>query len=1060
MKRGNLWPACWNSPYTRLLHATLRSVVLLSLLLATPASAERGIGRRDRGFAEIYQRWLSTTDELQGLALAEQLLNLEPIVTAWPLEQPRRVVKAQLWYYVGYAYQNRQAGEAGSNQERAVEAYTRALQFYDAKRFPHDRAEVYVQRARAHRTRLKGAAVTNLEAAIEDLQAAVALLTRGQFPAERARAEIALGQAYLDLPGERKDHIERAIASLVDAVHLLDRGRDAEDWAAANGTLGIAYRIRLTGLRSKNLEDAITALTVATQVFSRQSSPDQWAQAQNNLGNAYAERIQGSRADNLEMAIASFDASLAARSRERYPQEWAQTQNNLAIAYRNRLRGKRSYNITQAINAYELALTVRTKESSPELWARTLSNMAVAYLEDAGRGGNFERALQACRDALSVLTRDAAPVAWAQTQNTLALAYIARVVGSKEENTQNAIAAAQQALTVFHRDRFEQDWAENQYAIGLAVANAPAAGSDLRALGITALERALEVFTKGAFPRLHLRTARQLGRVLIANRDWQAARHAYEGARDAFFVLFGEGLEEVEAQSVIADAGPLFAEAALAAIETGHMAEAFDLAHEGRAHLLTVALRLQTLKLTAYARGQLERLRVQIRAEEAHAADAELGSRRLEIIANLAAQRAELLALIRAGTESGKDTAFARAHKLVAGGGAVSVPVLGDSASKILLVVRTQDAPIVLDLPELTNARLQALMRGDGSIGKAGGWLGAYRINYLASLSRLLKWPEWEDAIAALSGQLWSRFGERLSLALREHGVQVGERLIWLPTGPLGLLPLGLVGPGDAQPTLIDSFEIVYSPNLDLFSNRENENFSLAAVINPTGDLTEAVKEGAMVASFFPPEQRVSLVGSDATLASTITSLKGRTHWHFATHGEFAWDDARDSALLLHNDEKLSIKRLLDTEKLGTPRLVVLSACETGLYDIDRNADEFVGLPSTFVSLGAAGVVASLWPVGDEPTSLLMAKFYQLHTSGASPSAALRSAQMWLKSATKAQVDSFANELVARGAGNLRPSDNRHMRIKGAPDLPASTDNAEHPFAHPFYWAGFVYTGQ
>ena len=62
----------------------------------------------------------------------------------------------------------------------------------------------------------------------------------------------------------------------------------------------------------------------------------------------------------------------------------------------------------------------------------------------------------------------------------------------------------------------------------------------------------------------------------------------------------------------------------------------------------------------------------------------------------------------------------------------------------------------------------------------------------------------------------------------------------------------------------------------------------------------------------------------------------------------------------MHGEAPLSVGRLLDTEGLGRPRLVVLSACETGLFDINRNPDEFIGLPGTFTALGAAGVLGTL----------------------------------------------------------------------------------------------------
>ncbi len=191
---------------------------------------------------------------------------------------------------------------------------------------------------------------------------------------------------------------------------------------------------------------------------------------------------------------------------------------------------------------------------------------------------------------------------------------------------------------------------------------------------------------------------------------------------------------------------------------------------------------------------------------------------------------------------------------------------------------------------------------------------------------------------------------------------------------------------------------------------------TLAVIINPTGDLPGTEKEGAIVASHFAPAARTVLERAAATPQAVLAALKGKTHWHFASHGGFSWQDARQSALLMHGPTRLTVGQLLDTDGLGRPRLVVLSACETGLYDITSSPDEFIGLPGTFTALGAAGVLGTLWPVSDAATALLMAKFYELHMdSGASPPAALRGAQRWLRQATSADLNAYAQVAMARG---------------------------------------------
>jgi CHAT domain-containing protein len=273
---------------------------------------------------------------------------------------------------------------------------------------------------------------------------------------------------------------------------------------------------------------------------------------------------------------------------------------------------------------------------------------------------------------------------------------------------------------------------------------------------------------------------------------------------------------------------------------------------------------------------------------------------------------------------------------------------------------------------------------------------------------------------------------------------------------------------------MLDLFEIVYAPSLQALTASPNDRgpATLAAVVNPTGDLPGTVQEAAVVASFFPTGSASALAGEQASLDGVLALLKGRTHWHFASHGVFVWDDARASALVLNGDERLSVGRLLETEGLGAPRLVVLSACETGLYDIDRNADEFVGLAGAFVAMGAGGVIATLWPVDDTATSLLMAKLYKLHIEGGLPPArALQEAQTWLRSASEQQLQAFEQELAraqpvqaASAEGSPRLAFNRvRPRTKGsnAGSAVSVTEVVpEHPYAHPYYWAGFILTGQ
>jgi CHAT domain-containing protein len=154
---------------------------------------------------------------------------------------------------------------------------------------------------------------------------------------------------------------------------------------------------------------------------------------------------------------------------------------------------------------------------------------------------------------------------------------------------------------------------------------------------------------------------------------------------------------------------------------------------------------------------------------------------------------------------------------------------------------------------------------------------------------------------------------------------------------------------------------------------------------------------------------------------------------------------------------------------------VVLSACETGLAEITSNPDEFIGLPGTFTSLGAAGVLGTLWPVSDSATALLIAKFYELHIEKQlAPPTALHQAQIWLRQASGDEIDAYARGAVAQGRLESRhlaeieqelstdgpPQDRATVQDGVRTTVTTGAVKGDKPrYAHPYYWAGFIHTG-
>ena len=136
------------------------------------------------------------------------------------------------------------------------------------------------------------------------------------------------------------------------------------------------------------------------------------------------------------------------------------------------------------------------------------------------------------------------------------------------------------------------------------------------------------------------------------------------------------------------------------------------------------------------------------------------------------------------------------------------------------------------------------------------------------------------------------------------------------------------------------------------------------------------------------------LVRGDAT-ESQVKKLLGTAGLaHFATHAELDESDPLASALLLTpgggEDGRLEVRELFGLDLHA--RLVVLSACETGLGKLSRG-DELVGLQRGFIYAGTPVVVTTLWKVDDRASYELVRTFYdRLPREG--PVQALRRAQI------------------------------------------------------------------
>ncbi|GAA3228690.1 CHAT domain-containing protein [Dactylosporangium siamense] len=194
-------------------------------------------------------------------------------------------------------------------------------------------------------------------------------------------------------------------------------------------------------------------------------------------------------------------------------------------------------------------------------------------------------------------------------------------------------------------------------------------------------------------------------------------------------------------------------------------------------------------------------------------------------------------------------------------------------------------------------------------------------------------------------------------------------RVWWLPTGPLGLLPLHAAG---AAPDVLVSS---YVPSLRALraararpATTRREHLTVALPHTPgLADLPAAAREAAALGG-------TVLTGERATAGRVVPAIEAATWAHFACHGVLDPVSQAGSGLRLF-DRTLRLPEVGGL-RLAEAELAYLSACSTANHGL-RYADEVLHLASAFQLAGFRHVVASLWPL-DDGTALKAARaFYR-----------------------------------------------------------------------------------
>lgn len=234
-------------------------------------------------------------------------------------------------------------------------------------------------------------------------------------------------------------------------------------------------------------------------------------------------------------------------------------------------------------------------------------------------------------------------------------------------------------------------------------------------------------------------------------------------------------------------------------------------------------------------------------------------------------------------------------------------------------------------------------------------------------------------------------------------------RLTIVPHGPLFRVSFAGL-PNRRGRYLLEDYRLHYAPSAGALADvpaRQRGGGPVLLVVDPvltsTGTgaalprLPSAAAEGQAITRALSGHDVALLGGNEATEARVRHAMTGASVVHFATHGVVSDDAPSASYLALagasaqpDDDGHLSAGELYDLRIDAD--LVMLGACRSATGP--DTGDGVTGLARAFLAAGVPTVVAALWDLPDATTARMQPAFYRRWNAHASPSDALRHAQL------------------------------------------------------------------
>ena len=1017
---------------------------------------------------------------------------------------------------MGEAYRYRIEGAKRDNIELAIACQHEALRIFTLDTFPYEHALTLTYLGSAYWERIVGEKRDNLELAIGYMHEALRVFTQDTFPHRHGDALNDLGLMYwYRVTGEKRDNLEQAIACFQQCLHVCTLEDDPHGYAIVYSNLGLLYRERIAGEKRDNLEQAIACGHEALRIFTLDTEPFDYALAQNNLGISYRNRLAGNKRDNLEQAISCYQEALHIFSLHTYPFYYALSSSNLGVAYRDRLAGERRDNLEHAITCFQEALQVYTRNAFPYAYARTQNHIGSVYRERlvGERDVNLEQAVASFHSALQVYTLEAFPLEYrrvqlegAETQaqrrdwfavheayhaareaEDLLVALGTGIPGRDAILKEGHDAISHDGFALLRMGRIEEAAITVERGRARSLAEAIQFDAADPALIHNEQQRTRYTHARQAFidaqATLHTGYAPEIDEETKRRNELERTA-AYHEARAAFDAVVedirtrqGDFLNDtLSAHTLLRAAGQCgmgHALVYLAATPWGGYAIAVFAANP---HLQT-SPRFAALDLPRLTDAFVNEL-----------IESRLDDNIDHVISGFDyAQRGNAFDLLSHWPGTTLREKAASLHDACSG----HRSTLNEATQALVNSVRdTESRADVINrslqgLAILVNIPLDTLF--ESSIALLRGTL-AHEV-----LRR-----ELERCLPALSEAML----RPLVAWLREEGA---TSLTLIPCGTLAAFPLCAIllpdgrSVGETLPTSI-------APNARslLRTTQTHElRHGVYALGNPLPTRQE-LRWGEAEALTLAQVAAHSGVRSEAhiqwqaTRESLLSALHNGLVVDASCHGIFDSSDFLRSRLTLANQKEFTLAELLSHQiDMRGLRLLILSACQTALLDLQGARDEVRSLATGMLQAGVTSVLASLWAVDDKATYLLMTRFAQEwfpHMHDEFPASALARAQHWLRTVTNRELHEWQAALPQFSLPQKEHSEHEDNNTSIASVAPAEQlamvdtqqlvavrgrnyrfdmmqaqdyvrDIAEEgmpdirPYADAYYWAGFQLAG-